>query len=120
MSRTQRPVTGTVRVEPVRIKLYGLFWRTRRGYVVQSIVELIYAAGLLLIWLLKWRSFRDQLMLQEMDHATYILVILAVLNEVPWILLIAVTIKIIEMWIILRRFAEKQAQQLANSTKHLP
>jgi hypothetical protein len=107
-------------VEPVRIKLYGLFTRTRRAYILQSMVELLYAAGLLLIWWLKWPSFREHMTHQEMDHPTYILVILAVLNEVPWILLLAVTIKIVEMWIILRRFAEKQAQQLADSTKHLP
>jgi hypothetical protein len=105
-------------VEPVRVKLYGLIWHTRRRYLVHSIMGLGAVVGVLIVWWLGWPRLRHNLEL--FDLPTHMAVTVAVLNQVPWIMLVAVTIKAFEMWIVLRRFAQKEAERLANSTKTSP
>jgi hypothetical protein len=116
----RKPTSGTVRVEPVRVKVYGLFWQSRRRYVIQAILELGYAVGLLILWWLKLRPMCQSMMKADVELPPYMWVFIAVLNELPWILLIATAIKAFEMWIILRRFTEKEAEQLAKKTNTSP
>jgi hypothetical protein len=100
-------------VEPVRVKVYGLFWQTRRRYVLQSIFGLGYGVALLILWLAAWRGMYEKLMRWDLDLPTYMKVTVAILNQLPWILLAAAAIKLFEMWIVLRRFTQKEAEQLA-------
>jgi hypothetical protein len=107
-------------VEPVRVKVYGLIWQTRRRYVVQSILGLVYGVGLLVLWLIVWPGMFKNLKRPEVDLPTYMKVTVAILNELPWVLLIVAAIKLFEMWIVLRRFTEKEAKQLAKTTETSP
>jgi hypothetical protein len=114
------PKSGTVRVEPVRIKVYGLFWQTRRRYVLQSIFGLGYGVALLVLWFAAWPGMYKQLTRWDVDLPAYMRVTVAVLNELPWILAAAAVIKLFEMWIILRRFTRKEAEQLAKPPASSP
>src|SRR5262249_46920661 len=96
--------SGTVRVEPVRVKVYGLFWQTRRRYVLQSIFGLGYGVALLIVWLAVLQGKCAELMRPDIDVSTSMKVIVAILNQLPWILLATALIKLFEMWIVLRRF----------------
>ena len=104
-------------MEPVKVKVYGLFWQTKRRYVVQSIIGIVYGVGLLIIWWLKWKPFRETLLRPDAPMPGWMIVTIIVLNELPWILLITAVIKAFEMWIILRKFKAKEAEQLANPPK---
>ena len=107
-------------MEPVREKVYGLFWQTRRRYILQSIFGLGYGAGLFVLWLYVWPGMRQTLTRPEIELPTYMIVTVAVLNELPWILLVVGAIKLFEMWIVLRRFTQKEAEQLAKSRARSP
>jgi hypothetical protein len=107
-------------VEPVRVKVYGLFWQTRRRYVLQSIFGLGYGVALWILWLYLWPGMRQQLTRWDIELPTYMIVTVAVLNELPWILLAAAVIKLFEMWIVLRRFTQKEAEQLAKTPASSP
>jgi hypothetical protein len=99
--------------EPVRVKLYGLFSRTRRRYVVGSILELGYAAALLIVWVLAWPHYWAILKGRGDQLPTSMMVTVAVLKNLPLIMVAAVAIKAFEMWIVLRLFARKEAERLA-------
>jgi hypothetical protein len=108
-------------VEPIRVKVYGLFSQTRRRYILQSIFGLGYGVALLILWWKLWPGLRETLTRRpDVQLPTHMIVTVAVLNEVPWILLIVAVIKAFEMWIVLRRFAQKEAEQLAKTTQTSP
>jgi hypothetical protein len=107
-------------VEPVRVKLYGLIWQTRRRYVIQSILEVGWGIGLLILWWFKLRELCQSLMKSDAVLPTYMYLTVAVLNELWCILPILGVYKAFEMWIVLRRFTQKEAQQLAKPTEPSP
>src|SRR5581483_5896968 len=103
-----KTTTGTVRVDPVRVKVYGLFAWTRRRYVVQSVLDFVAGAAVLIFWLFAWPGMKRNVMRFE-NPPTYLQVIVAILDQMPWILLATVAVKVLEMWIVFRRFAQKEA-----------
>ena len=107
-------------MEPIRVKVYGLVSQTRRRYVLQSIFGLGYGVALLILWWKLWPGMRENLTRPDLQLPTHMIVTVAVLNELPWILLIVAAIKAFEMWIVLRRFAQKEAEQLAKATEVSP
>ena len=105
---------------PVRVKVYGFVSQTRRRYILQSIFGLGYGIALLILWWKLWPTYRQNLLRADLDLPTHMIVTVAVLNQLPWILLSAAAIKGFEMWIVLRRFAQKEAEQLAKATETSP
>jgi len=107
-------------VEPVRVKVYGLFWQTRRRYVLQSLFGLGYGVALWILWLIEWPEMSTKLNRWDIDLPTYMKVTVAILNVLPWILLAAAAIKLFEMWIVLRRFTRKEVEQFAKKKAPSP
>jgi hypothetical protein len=104
---------------PVRVKVYGLFAWTRRRYVVQTVLDFVSGAAVLIFWLFVWPGMKHNVQRFE-SPPTYLIVAVAVLDQVPWILLCATAVKVFEMWIVFRRFAQKKAQRLAAPPKPSP
>jgi hypothetical protein len=105
-------------VEPVRVKVYGLFRWTRPRYIRQSVFDFALCAAVLLIWFLAWPGLRNALTKHNLPPE--VLAEIAIGDQTPLILLAGAVGKVCEMWIILRRFAQKEAEQLAKATKTSP
>jgi hypothetical protein len=99
-------------VEPVRVKLYGLFSLTRRRYLIQTLaLELPAAAVTFIGWYFALRPWCDYYHKHPPAQAAQFLsVYLSIFDNLPWILLAALAYKALEVWIVLRIFARKEAQ----------
>ena len=86
---------------------------------MQSVLDFVSGAAVLLFWLLVWPGMKQNVMRFD-PPPTHLSVVVAVLDQVPWILLAATAVKVFEMWIVLRRFARKEAEQLAAPPKSSP
>jgi hypothetical protein len=93
-------------VEPVRVKVYGLYPLTKRRYLTQAVAGVVMAVLILVGWWFGWPPLRDRLMQRELPAA--MTAVVAVLNNVPWILLAALVFKAIEVFFVLRAFARKE------------
>ena len=100
---------------PIRVKVYGLFPRTRRRYLTESFLGLSMAALLGGLWWLGWPTLRQRL--DQLELPAVGLGIKMVLQKAPWILLGAGLLKLVEMGLVLRCFAR---QETADSTAHCP
>jgi len=100
-------------LEPVRIKVYGLFSLTKRRYLTQAVAGVVVAALLLIGWWFGWPPLRDRLTQHELPAA--MAVVVAVLNNVPWILLAAVAFKAIEVFFVVRAFVRKEGERGASA-----
>jgi hypothetical protein len=101
-------------VQPVRVKIYGLFTFTRTGYLREAVVEALMLVVVVAVWILGWPDYRKMLIVQEpLLQATKNLI--ALMDAVPWILIAAVLAKGFELVIVLRAFARKarEASQAA-------
>jgi prolipoprotein diacylglyceryltransferase len=76
-------------VEPVRVKVYGV------------VFVVLIGAG----WWFGWPPLRDRLTRVETPASAFRDLLVAVLNNVPWILLAVLVYKIIEVFLVLRAFA---------------
>jgi hypothetical protein len=95
-------------VEPVRVKVYGLVSMTRRGYLTQLAV-----AGLLVVvWLafrwLYWPGVRPDPAKVREQRLRYMIVLL---DNIPWIVVVVAALLLLEAWLVLRRFRQKEAAQ---------
>jgi hypothetical protein len=106
-------------VEPIRVKVYGLFRWTRQRYIVQSVLDFVSGAAVLLFWLFVWPGMKQNVTRFD-PPPPHLLVAVAILDQVPWILLAATAVKVFEMWIVFRRFAEKEAERRAALPKSSP
>jgi hypothetical protein len=95
-------------VEPVRIKLYGLFSMTRRRYIAQLIVFGLLLVVVLSAWFIRWLAIRDSI--QNLNNPSLDWVV-TLLDLTPWFVLIVAVLQVIEAWFVLRAFARKQAAQ---------
>jgi len=93
-------------VEPVRVKVYGLIPLTRRRYLGQVAVTTALGAVLLVVWWLRWPAFRHQLRQIPLPVAEWVV---AVGDNLPWVLLAGAAVQGVEAYFALRRFARKQA-----------
>ncbi len=97
-------------MEPVRVKIYGLTSMTRRGYLTQLAVAAVIVVGILGFWWFRWPEVRPdpanvrvpilQRAIDFWDHA-------------PWVAGVVAVLLMIEAWIVLRRFACKEAERAA-------
>jgi hypothetical protein len=96
-------------VEPVRVKVYGLFPRTRRRYLIETTLGVFLALLLLAAWWFGWPQLRQRLV--HLDLPPRMRVIVAVLDQAPWLLLAAVLWKGMEVYFVLRAFARREAHK---------
>jgi hypothetical protein len=96
-------------VEPVRVKMYGLFSLTKRRYLGQAVSGAIGAAIVFGGWFFAWPPMLKGLTRPELPPSAFREMIVVVLNNVPWILLAALVYKAIEVYIVLRIFGRKEA-----------
>jgi hypothetical protein len=97
-------------MEPVRIKLYGLFSTTRRGYVRQLLV-----AGLLCLALLSFRLSLPPLPAHEelLRNQPSFRIILGFWTHLHWIVLGLMALLAVEALVVFRRFAREEARRQA-------
>jgi hypothetical protein len=91
-------------VEPVRVKLYGLVWTTRRRYLIQLVVAGLLMAGLLAAWLFHWLNLRDKVRAVESPSLGWVV---ALLDLTPWIVLVVAVLQGVEAFFVLRAFARQ-------------
>jgi hypothetical protein len=103
-------------MEPVRVKVYGLFKRTRKRYLIDSALGLAALLAVFVAWFALWpvlhgriESSRQQLHWAELP--TWMRLTVAVLDVLPWILTATALFKCLEMFLVLRCFARKEAEQ---------
>jgi hypothetical protein len=94
-------------VEPVRVKVYGLFSRTRRRYLIDAAIGTIFGLFLLVAWWLGWPILRQRLATLTLPPLLQVTV--AVLDATPWILLGAAVYKGMEVLLVWRLFARKES-----------
>jgi hypothetical protein len=104
-------------VEPVRIKVYGLFSRTRRRYAIEAIAGAVLGFILLAAWWLGWPFLRQRLMVLELPPL--LVLTIAVLDRAPWILLGAALYKGTEVLIVLHSFARKEVSDRSRNPQHV-
>jgi hypothetical protein len=95
-------------VPPVRVKVYGLISFTRRGYLMEAVAEWLVLVAILSFWILGYPHYR-QIMLTVPNRTRLTDLTLVLFDAIPWILAGAVLLKVIEMYIVLRAFARKEA-----------
>lgn len=95
-------------MEPVRIKLYGLFSLTRRRYVVQFVVALLLAGLLLAGWWWVGRGVSEQFQLGK-DPALDRFILFW--RFLPFAVLGLMGLQMIEACVVLRLFRRKEAAQ---------
>jgi hypothetical protein len=103
-------------MEPVRVKVYGLFKRTRKRYLIDSAIGLAALAAVFLAWFPVWPALRDRIEtgrhnLGWTELPTWMRLTVAVLDVLPWILTATALFKCLEMFLVLRCFARKEAEQ---------
>jgi hypothetical protein len=96
--------------EPVKVKLYGLVSRTRRGYLTYSVFEVLGLVAFVSVWFLRWPIYRKVLLPLDKQPA-FGRVYIPIMDAVPWIVLCLIVYKLIELWVVLRRFALKEEEQ---------
>jgi hypothetical protein len=96
-------------VEPVRVKMYGLFSLTKRRYLGQAVSGAIGAAIVFGGWFFAWPPMYRTLTQHELPPSFFREMIVVVLSNVPWILLAALVYKAIEVYVVLQIFGRKEA-----------
>jgi hypothetical protein len=98
-------------VEPVRVKVYGLFSLTKRRYLTQAGTGGVFVVLIFAGWWFGWPPLRDRLTGAEASASAFRDLLVAVLNNVPWILLAVLVYKAIEVFFVLRAFARQLASR---------
>jgi hypothetical protein len=90
---------------PVRVKVYGLFRMTRRTYLALQSLFLVVVATAVAVGLWWPRKTLTAGNLTQRQK-----VFLLMLDMLPWVALVFLLLGGLETWLILRRFARKQAE----------
>jgi len=99
-------------VDPVRVKVYGLFSLTRSRYVRQASAGFAALVLVLFVWWLGWPVLAKRFTGVK-NLPGWMLVTVAILKHVPWLLLGVSVWKAVEMWFVLRAFARKEKSAAA-------
>ena len=102
-------------MEPVRVKVYGLFSLTKRRYVSQAVAGVVGAVVVFVGWFFAWPPMRDRLTRPDLPPSSFREMIVAILSNVPWILLAALVFKAVEVYIVLSIFGRKEAAAAAKT-----
>ena len=95
--------SGDFTVEPVRVKVYGLFSLTKRRYLSQAATGVVFAVLILAGRWFGWAPLSKRLADAPASALRDFLVV--VLGNVPWIVLAVLVYKAIEVFFVLRAFA---------------
>ena len=96
-------------MEPVRVKVYGVMSMTRRGYLMQLCIAIVFAAILLILWSLRWPKVKESL--EAGQPSPVMQKVIAFWDRAPWVLSIICVLLAVEAWFVLRRFAQKEAER---------
>ncbi len=102
-------------MDPVRVKVYGLFSLTRKTYLAQAATGGVFLVATLIAWWVIWPDL--SLRYQKLHPQGILRLIVDTLNRVPMILLVVSGLKIIEIYFVLRTFARKEAALQAKAPK---
>ena len=97
---------------PVRIRLYGLFPRTKRQYVVQQVFAVVLMIPLLAIWFY-WHT-QVELDLAGKPLPRYLANLVWIFDLIPWAVAILLTAVALETVVVLKTFDRKEAAQQAS------
>ena len=98
--------------KPIRIKLYGFLWLTKRGYILLMTVGVALLVGLLIAWLVI--PFPAELPREAPPNSQmWFGVGKMVWKLLPWIALAGAVLEGIESYLVLRRFAQEEKVQRA-------
>jgi hypothetical protein len=95
-------------VEPVRVKVYGLVSMTRRGYLTQLAIAAMLVFVLLVFRWLRWPEVRPDPAKVRDQRVLYVIVFF---DNVQWIVAVVAALLVFEAWLVLRRFAQKEAER---------
>jgi hypothetical protein len=106
-------------MEPVRVKVYGLFSRTRKRYLLDSAIGLAALLAVFIAWFPCWPPLKERIDTIEKFRVekgesglpTYMQITVAVLDVLPLVLTATGLFKCLEMFLVLRSFARKEAEQ---------
>jgi 4-amino-4-deoxy-L-arabinose transferase-like glycosyltransferase len=92
---------------PVRVKVYGLLNLTRRTYLTLQVLGFVVGLGAIGVGL--WCP-RPKIPV-GVEPPLGLVLVLALLDSLPWLAPIVLLLEAGETFLVLRRFAQKQAQQ---------
>lgn len=102
---------------PIRLKVWGILSMTRRGYLTALVLGLVVLVGLF-IWSLQIQ--RPKALPADAKRDGQIEMLFAImtwiLDYLPWICLAVFALQILECWLVLRRFAQKEVQERQRET----
>ena len=103
-------------MEPVRVKLYGLFRMTKRRYVFQAVLGVALAVILLIGWYVTWPGphglgARLKQPPPGVPVSPQLAVLIAIMDNLPWIVLAALAYQAAEAYLVLGLFARKETGQ---------
>ena len=93
---------------PVRVKVYGLFARTRRRYLTGAAGGVLLLLAALVTWWLGWAELQARL--KRLPQVRGVRMTEAVLANAPWVIFAAAVLKSIELVVVLRRRPEPAAE----------
>lgn len=110
--------------EPLRIKLYGLFTKTKSSYLTQQGFALLMCMVLLLIWSQTPQLDTDVPRADRHDAKVEVIaprrppsvpaevqLLIRAMNTLPWIVGTLLTLMAVETFFVLRAFARKEAER---------
>jgi hypothetical protein len=108
-------------MEPVRVKIYGLFSRTRKRYLTDAALGLSALVGVLIAWFFLWPNLRNRIEegrqhLEPPVLPLWMQITVVVLEVLPWILTATAVFKCLEMFLVLRCFARKEDEKSRQGT----
>lgn len=105
---------NTVR-EPVRIKVYGLVYMTRRGYTLLLSIGVVLALGLIAVRL---GGLLPLAPVEKRNITVYDTLAYGLLANLHWIVLGALVLGGIEAFFVLQRFSREELMQRALLDEH--
>lgn len=93
-------------MEPVRVRLYGIFWVTKRRYILQLILAAVLLAVLVTVSV-RWQEVRPRVIQAEMP---WLNVTVPFLDASPWIILAVTGLQVLEAFYVFRAFARKERE----------
>ena len=97
---------------PTRVRVYGLFPRTKRQYVAQQVFAFLLMIPLVVIWGF-WVHWNTQITPEARAKAlpVYLHGLLWILDQIPWAVGILLTALVVETIVVLKIFARKEVVQ---------
>jgi hypothetical protein len=103
-------------VQPVRVKVYGLISLTRRVYLTLQVIGLLVAVAAFSLGL----ALPRPVLPRGERVPPFAVATLALIDLLPWLALLFVAIGALETWIVLRKFAHKEAEQATAQSAEAP